>query len=53
MQPESKFVEADGIKFHYLAWGDSRNPPLIMAHGIGLCAQIWNHAASDLAKTIT
>ena len=50
MEPESKFVEANGLNFHYLAWGDPQKPPLVMAHAIGLCAQIWNHAARDLAK---
>ncbi len=50
LEPESKFVEANGLNFHYLAWGDPQKPPLVMAHAIGLCAQIWNHAARDLAK---
>jgi len=50
LQPVSKFVQANGINNHYLAWGDPDNPPLVMAHGVGLCAQIWNHAAVDLAR---
>lgn len=50
MQPESRFVQANGMRNHYLAWGDSSNPPLVMVHGIGLCAQVWNSAARDLAK---
>jgi pimeloyl-ACP methyl ester carboxylesterase len=50
LQPESRYVEANGITHHYLAWGDSSNPPLVMVHGIGLCAQVWNSAARDLAR---
>lgn len=50
MQPESKHVTANGINHHYLAWGDPERPPLVMFHGIGLCAQVWNSAARDLAR---
>jgi len=50
LRPVSKFVEANEINNHYLAWGDPEKPPLVMAHGVGLCAQIWNHAAADLAR---
>ena len=50
MQPESKYVRANGINHHYLAWGDPGRPPLLMFHGIGLCAQVWNSAARDLAQ---
>ena len=49
-QPVSKFVEANGIRHHYLEWGDPANPPLVMMHGIGLCAQVWNANARDLSR---
>ena len=49
-QPVSKFVEANGIRHHYLEWGDPSGPPLVMMHGIGLCAQVWNANARDLAR---
>ena len=49
-QPESKYVEANGIRHHYLDWGDPGSPPLVMMHGIGLCAQVWNANARDLAR---
>ncbi len=49
-RPESKYVEANGIRHHYLAWGDPTNPPLVMMHGIGLCAQVWNANARDLSR---
>ena len=48
-QPVSKFVEANGIRHHYLEWGDGDSPPLVMMHGIGLCAQVWNANARDLS----
>ena len=24
------YVEANGLKFHYLDWGDPANPPLVL-----------------------
>ncbi len=48
-QPLSNFVEANGIRHHYLEWGDASSPPLVMMHGIGLCAQVWNANARDLS----
>ena len=50
MQPESRFVESNGVKHHYMEWGSPGSPDLVMFHAVGMCAQIWNHAARDLAK---
>ena len=50
MEPESKFIEANGITLHGLSWGNPDNPLLLMTHGIGLCAQVWNPLARDLAR---
>ena len=50
LEPESKFVEANGITLHGLSWGNPDNPLLLMTHGIGLCAQVWNPLARDLAR---
>ena len=50
MEPTSKFIQANGITLHGLSWGNPDNPLLIMTHGIGLCAQVWNPLAQDLAK---
>ena len=50
MQPESKFVPTNGITLHGLAWGNPDNPLLLMTHGIGLCASVWNPLARDLAR---
>lgn len=50
MQHESHYVKANGINQHYLQWGEPKNPPLVMLHGIGLCAQVWNWVANHLAQ---
>jgi pimeloyl-ACP methyl ester carboxylesterase len=48
LEPKSKYVEANGFTHHYLDWGNEGAQPVLMTHGIGLCAQIWNHAARAL-----
>ena len=50
MQPESRFVESNGVNHHYLEWGSPGNPNVVMFHAVGMCSQIWNNAARDLAK---
>ena len=50
MQPESRFVESNGVKHHYLEWGSPDNPSVVMFHAVGMSSQIWNNAARDLAR---
>lgn len=49
-QSESKYVAANGINHHYLEWGNPETPPIVMLHGLGLCAQVWNKLARGLAQ---
>ena len=46
----SHFVSANGIRHHYLEWGDPSNPPLMMLHATGLCAWPWKPIARGLAE---
>ncbi len=48
--PVSKFVTANGVRLHYLEWGQPDAPAVLMLHGIGLCAEIWNWTARRLAR---
>ena len=50
MEPKSKFVESNGVNHHYMEWGNPDNPSVVMFHAVGMCSQIWNHAARDLAR---
>tara|TARA_B100000029_G_scaffold489796_1_gene547923 strand:- start:3208 stop:4062 length:855 start_codon:yes stop_codon:yes gene_type:complete len=50
LQPESKFVASNGVNHHYLEWGDAGNPAVVMFHAVGMCSQIWNNTARDLAR---
>ena len=46
----SRFVQANGIRHHYLEWGDAGDPPLLMLHATGLCAGPWKPLARNLAQ---
>ena len=45
----SRYVHANGIRHHYLEWGDSDAPPLLMLHATGLCAWPWKPIARRLS----
>jgi pimeloyl-ACP methyl ester carboxylesterase len=45
---DSKFVQLDGLKFHYLDWGGG-GPPLLMLHGFTGHAHTWDHTAAALS----
>ena len=43
-------VEARGISFHYLEWGQRGAPPMVLLHGLTGHAHIWDHMAPELAQ---
>ncbi len=47
--PKSQFIAANGLRHHYLDWGNPEAPPLLMLHGAGLCAHTWEPIARGLA----
>ncbi|MDP3063864.1 MAG: alpha/beta hydrolase [Chloroflexota bacterium] len=48
MTAQSKFVEANGVKLHYLEWA-SDGPPLVTTHGTGMMGAAWMPVAQYLA----
>jgi pimeloyl-ACP methyl ester carboxylesterase len=42
-EPADKFVTVNGLKLHYVEWGDAKNPPLILIHGISRFARTFDH----------
>ena len=46
----SGYVRANGIRHHYLEWGQPDAPPLLMLHATGLCAWPWKPIARRLAE---
>jgi len=43
--PEDKYVELNGISFHYLDWGNEHLPHLVLLHGGSLTAHTWDMAS--------
>ena len=43
--PEDRFVPLDGLRIHYLDWGNAGKPPFLMLHGIGRVAHSFDHIA--------
>lgn len=47
--PKSKFTEVQGIKLHYLEWGEPGKPDLLLVHGWTSFAPSWNGVAEHFA----
>lgn len=45
VQPEDRWVDLNGITFHYLDWGNPHLPRLVLLHGGSLTAHTWDMAA--------
>ena len=45
VQPADRYVQLNGVKFHYLDWGNDHLPPVILLHGGGLNAHTWDMGA--------
>ncbi len=43
-------VSLRGMDVHYLEWGDSTRPPMVLLHGLTGHARIWDHMAPHLAE---
>ena len=47
--PESKSLVANGLKFHYMEWGNPVNPPMIFLHGFAQQCHSWDFVALAFA----
>jgi len=45
-----KFITVNGLKLHYLDWGNEGKPPFIMLHGISRTAHTFDHVARRYQK---
>jgi len=43
--PADRYVTVNGLRLHYLDWGNENRPPLLMLHGIGRIAHTFDHIA--------
>lgn len=44
-----RYVHANGLKFHYLDWGNAEKPPLVLLHGVGQTCHTWDLFAAAMA----
>ena len=49
VQSTDCYVEANGLKFHYLDWGNPDNPPLVLLHGVGQTCHTWDLFAAAMS----
>jgi esterase len=49
-QYADRFVTVNGLRLHYLEWGDSTKPAMILLHGIARHVHTFDHIAPDLAR---
>src|SRR5262245_27331478 len=49
--PADRFITVNGLRLHYLEWGDASRPPMILLHGIARHAHTFDHIAPELART--
>lgn len=50
VQATDKFDIINGLRIHYLVWGNAAKQPLILLHGIARMAHTFDHVAPQLAK---
>ena len=46
--PEERYVRANGLRFHYLDWGQPASPPVLMLHGFAQICHSWDFIALSL-----
>jgi pimeloyl-ACP methyl ester carboxylesterase len=47
-QPQDRFVELNGMRFHYRDWGNPASPPLLLLHGVTGNARNWQRFAGEM-----
>ncbi|MBI4307885.1 MAG: alpha/beta hydrolase [Chloroflexi bacterium] len=48
--PQDKFVEANGLRIHYLDWAGDRGRTVVLIHGLMGIAHDWDEVASQLSR---
>lgn len=51
-QPEDKYVTIRGRRFHYLDWNSGRKRTMVLLHGIGDNAHIWDRFAREAGRYV-
>lgn len=46
--PQDRYVDADGLRLHYLDWGNDAAPPMLLLHGFSGHAHTWDTFAAAM-----
>lgn len=41
--PADRFITVDGLRIHYVEWGTTDKPPLVLVHGLDRVARTFDH----------
>lgn len=47
VEPKDKYIEINGLRFHYLDWGGHGRQPMLLLHGFMGHAHVWDAFASE------
>ena len=56
VEPQDRYASANGLRFHYLEWGEPGNPPMLLLHGFAQTCHSWDFIAlafSDRFRVIS
>lgn len=48
VEPREHAIEARGLSFHYVEWGEASSPPIVLLHGLSSMSRIWDPLARAL-----
>ena len=48
--PKDKYLDIDGLRLHYMDWGNENAQPMILLHGLQDCARSWDSFAHGLSS---
>ena len=46
-EPAEKYLDVNGIRFHYLDWGNDKLQPILLLHGFMAHAHVWDDFAQN------
>lgn len=51
-QPEDRFISTDNQRLHYLDWGSDKARTMVLLHGIGDTAHVWDLFSRDASDRL-
>jgi len=51
-QPKDKLIYTDSLRLHYLEWGSDQSHTMVLLHGIGDNAHVWDHFCENAANRL-